>query len=153
MAYGEPSQLPRGQFPDEHRNQIADTLSLTRERHQIKMGFDLNFIHEGIQNLFYGDGSYSYTGAATSAFDNWVLDVFGINTGDGLTGRHYQSFTQVNDPITHVGRDNFWDNDYAGFVEDSWKLRPNLTVNLGVRYEIQTIPQPPMPNTATSGWQ
>jgi outer membrane receptor protein involved in Fe transport len=149
MAYGEPSQLPRPEFPDEHRNQIGDTLSFTHGRHQFKFGFDLNFIHDVIVNLFYGDGSYSYTGSATAAFDNWVLDVFGINDGDGLTGRHYQSFTQVNDPITHVGRDDFWDNDYAGFAEDSWKASNSLTVNLGLRYEIQTIPQPPIPNTAT----
>jgi outer membrane receptor protein involved in Fe transport len=149
MAYGEPSQLPRPQFPNEHRTQLADTLSWTHGRHQIKAGFDFNFIHEAIVNLFFGDGSYSYTGSATAAFNNWVLDVFGINTGDGLTGRHYQSFTQVNDPITHVGKDDFWDNDYAGFAEDTWRLRSNLTLNLGVRYDIQTTSQPPQPNTAT----
>ena len=149
MAYGEPSQLPRPQFPNEHRNQVQDTLGWTHGQHQIKAGFDFNFIHDVIVNLFFGDGSYSYTGSATTAFDNWVLDVFGINTSDGLTGRHYQSFTQVNDPITHVGRDDFWDNDYAGFVEDTWRLRSNLTLNLGVRYDIQVTSQPPQPNTAT----
>ncbi len=149
MAYGEPSQLPRGQFPNEHRNQVADTLSFTRGRHVMKAGFDLNFIHEQIVNLFQGDGVYGYTGSAATAFSNWVLDVYGINAGDGLTGRHYQSFTQAYDPITHVGRDDFWDNDFAGFVEDSWKVLPNLTLNAGVRYDIQTIPQPPIPNTGT----
>ena len=25
------------------------------------------------------------------------------------------------------------DNVYAGFVQDSWKLKPNLTMNYGVR--------------------
>jgi hypothetical protein len=55
----------------------------------------------------------------------------------------------VTDPITGVGKDDFYDNDFAGFVEDSWKVRPNLTVNLGVRYEIQVVPQPPKPNTST----
>jgi hypothetical protein len=34
-------------------------------------------------------------------------------------------------------------------VEDSWKVEPNLTLNLGVRYDIQLIPAPPKPNTAT----
>ncbi len=100
-------------------------------------------------NLFQGGGIYSYTGSANAAFSNWVFDVYGINLGDGLTGKHYASFTQVTDPITGVGKDDFWDNDYAGFVEDSWKVRPNLTVNMGVRYELQHVPQPPKPNTAT----
>ena len=55
----------------------------------------------------------------------------------------------MNDPITGAGKDDFYDNDYAGFVEDSWKVRSNLTFNLGVRYDIQVIPQPPRPNTLT----
>ena len=66
-----------------------------------------------------------------------------------MTGRHYSSFAQVTDPITGVGKDDFYDNDYAGFFEDSWKFRPNVTFNLGVRYELQTAPQPPKPNTTT----
>ena len=149
MAYGMPNALPRPSFPDEHRYQFADTLSISHGRHQMKMGIDLNFIHEVAVNLFQGGGVYSYSGAAATAFANWALDVFGINAGDGLTGRHYSSFTQVTDPITGVGRDDFYDKDYALFFEDSWKVRPNLTVNAGVRYELQTVPQPPKPNTAT----
>ncbi len=58
-----------------------------------------------------------------------MLDAFGINAGDGLTGKHYASFTQVNDPITHVGKDDFYNNDYAGFFEDTWKASTRLTLN------------------------
>ena len=48
------------------------------------------------------------------------------------------TFVQVTDPVTGVGKDDFYNNDYAGFVEDSWKVRPNLTLNLGVRYDLFT---------------
>ncbi len=149
MAYGMPNALPRPAFPDEHRLQFADTLSISKGKHQMKTGFDLNFIHELAINLFQGGGIYSYSGSPAAAFSNWVLDVYGANTGDGLTGRHYSSFTQVTDPITGVGKDDFYDNDFGGFFEDSWKFRSNLTLNLGVRYELQHVPQPPKPNTAT----
>jgi hypothetical protein len=145
-TYGMPNALPRPAFPDEHRLQFADTFSSTLGKHQFKVGFDINAIHEVLVNLFQGGGVYSYSGTASAAFASWVEDVYDINVGDGLTGRHYSSFTQVTDPITHVGADNFYDNDFAGFVEDSWKPFSNLTVNLGLRYEIQTIPQPPKPN-------
>ena len=149
MAYGLPNALPRPAFPDEHRLQFTDTLSKSLGKHQVKAGFDINAIHEVLVNLFQGGGVYSYSGSAASAFSNWVADVYGLNLNDGKTGRHFSSFSQVTDPITGVGRDDFYDKDVAGFLEDDWKVLPNLTLNLGVRYEIQLIPQPPKPNTAT----
>jgi len=35
----------------------------------------------------------------------------------------------------------------ALFAEDSWKVRKNLTVSLGARYDVQDVPQPNKPNT------
>jgi hypothetical protein len=147
LGYGLPNALPRPAFPDEHRLQFSDVLSITHGRHNIKVGGDVNAIHELLINLFQGGGVYSYTGA--NAFNNWVTDVAGVNLGDGLTGRHFGSFVQVTDPVTGVGKDDFYDKDFDVFVEDSWKLSPNLTLNLGARYDIQLIPQPPKPNTTT----
>jgi len=147
MSYGMANALPRPAFPDEHRYQISDTLSFIHGRHALKAGFDLNLIHELLINLYQGGGLYSYTGA--SSFSNWIADVTGTNLGDGLTGRHWASFAQVTDPITGVGKDDFYNNDFAGFVEDSWKATSNLTFNLGVRYDLQLVPQPTKPNTAT----
>ena len=78
-------------------------------------------IHELLINLFQGGGVYTYSGA--NNFCNWVADVTGINLGDGLTGRHFTTFVQVTDPVTGVGKDDFYNNDFRGFVEDSWKVR------------------------------
>ncbi|MGD0577325.1 MAG: TonB-dependent receptor [Bryobacteraceae bacterium] len=149
MTYGMANALPRPAFPDEHRYQISDTLSFIHGRHAFKAGFDLNLIHELLINLYQGGGLYGYTGAAATSFANWVADVTGTNLGDGKTGRHWNTFAQVTDPITGVGKDDFYNNDFAGFVEDSWKATPKLTLNLGVRYDLQLVPQPPKPNTAT----
>jgi len=149
MTYGMPNALPRPAFPNESRYQLSDTLSAVHGRHTMKIGLDLNFIHELLINLYQGGGLYNYTGSAQAAFNNWVLDTYGIDTGDGLTGRHFASFAQVTDPITGVGKDDFYNNDVAGFFQDNWKFSPRLTLNLGVRYDLQLVPQPPKPNTAT----
>lgn len=141
--------MPRTAEPDEHRTQIADTVSIVRGRHTFKTGVDINIIHEVMINLFQGTGRYTYSGTNQQAFNNWVLDTYGVNTGDGLTGRHYNSFVQVNDPITHVGKDDFYNNDFSAFFEDTWKATAKLTVNMGLRYDIFNIPKPPMPNTST----
>ncbi|MGB6429548.1 MAG: TonB-dependent receptor [Candidatus Acidiferrales bacterium] len=169
-TYGETSALPRPAFPDEHRYQMSDDFSIQKGEHSVKVGVDVNLIHELLINLFQGDGSYSYSnstdpvlpasvGAACLApaasavqqeFCSWSADVFGVNLGDGLTGRHYGSFTQVEDPITHDGADDFYDNDFGAYVEDTWKVRPNLTFNLGMRYDIQHVPEPPHPNNTAN---
>jgi hypothetical protein len=149
MAYGMPNALPRPAFPNEHRMEFSDVLSKTVNTHTFKAGVDINVIHELLINLFQGGGVYSYNGAAATAFDNWAADVQGINLGDGLTGRHWSTFVQVTDPVTGVGKDDFYNNDVAGFVEDSWKVRSNITLNLGIRYDVFLIPAPPKPNLAT----
>ncbi len=149
MSYGMPNALPRPAFPNEHRLQFADVLSKTAGKHTFKAGIDFNAIHELLINLFQGGGVYGYNGSITGSFSNWVADVMGVNVGDGNTGRHYSSFVQVTDPVTGVGKDDFYNNDWAGFAEDSWKILPNLTLNLGIRYDLFLIPQPPKPNTST----
>jgi hypothetical protein len=146
MTYGENYALPRTAEPDEHRIQISDTLSKVHGRHTFKTGVDVNFIHELMINLYNGTGQYGYTGSAQTVFNNWALDTYGINTGDGLMGKHWSTFTQVNDPVTHVGRDDFYNDDYAAFFEDSWKASSRLTVDMGLRWDVSTIPQPPDPN-------
>jgi hypothetical protein len=147
INYGMPNALPRPAFPDEHRLQFTDVLSKTRGTHTMKFGGDLNFVHDLLINLFQGGGVYTYSGA--NNFGNWVADVTGTNLNDGLTGRHWSTFVQVNDPVTGVGRDDFYNNDYALFAEDSWKARSNLTITYGVRWDLSTVPQPSKPNLAT----
>jgi len=48
-------------------------------------------------------------------------------------------FESINaDPVTGgpaTGKREFSSNNYAFFIQDDWKLRPNLTVNLGLRWE------------------
>ena len=145
FAYGESLALPRGAFPDEHRWQAADVYSTSRGRHTLKAGVDTNFIHEQLANLFQGNGNYAYSGATAAAnFASWVQDVYGLNGG-----KHYTTFTQVNDPISGIGADDFWNKNLAAFAEDTWKATPSLTINAGLRYDVQLVPQPPRPYTTS----
>ncbi len=146
FSYGETSALPRGAFPDEHRWQITDIYSRSVGKHSFKVGVDVNLIHEQIANLFGGDGSFSYSnGTAEYNFASWIQDVYQVNGG-----KHYNSFSQTNDPITHVGADDFWNKNLDIFAEDDWKITPKLLLSLGGRYDVQLVPQPDLPNTANA---
>jgi hypothetical protein len=155
--YGMPNALPRVAEPDEHRYQITDVFDKVIGRHTLKFGGDVNLVHEVMINLFQGGGVYGYSGNVTTEFQNWAADAFAGQAGDTdpYAGSHYNTFVQTVDlqnPTTggKAGADDFWMKMFDGFAEDSWKVNPKLTVNLGVRYDFQLTPDPAIPNTSTA---
>lgn len=151
QTYGMPNALPRAAEPDEHRNQITDVFSTTHGKHTIKAGGDINLVHEVMINLYQGGGLYSYNkSTVTGNFQGWSQDFFRGSASTGAAGGHYDTFVQTIDPITGVGKDDFWMKMFDGFVEDTWKLTSKLTFNLGVRYDIQLTPAPLKPNTSSA---
>ena len=156
LSYGMPNALPRIAEPDEHRTQITDVFATTHGHHTFKFGGDANLVHEVMINLFQGGGVYSYgESTPTANFRDWIRDAFAGQPGDTdpYAGYHYNTFVQTIDNINKAagtqGKDDFWFQMYDGFAEDTWKIRPNLTLTLGVRYDIQLTPPPVMPNTSS----
>lgn len=153
LTYGMPNALPRIAEPDEHRTQITDVFSTVHGHHTLKFGGDVNLVHEIMINLFQGGGVYNYSGATgVSNFQNWIYDAFQGQAGntDPYAGYHYSSFVQTVDQLNtgnRAGADDFWMKMFDGFAEDSWKIRNNLTVTAGIRYDIQLTPPPTKNNT------
>jgi len=153
FTFGMPNALPRTAEPDEHRTQITDVFSTTHGRHTLKFGGDLNLVHEVMINLFQGGGIYSYSGTNNAVnFTNWSADAFMGQAGDTdpLAGYHFTSFVQTIDqlnPAAKAGLDDFWMKMIDGFAEDMWKMRPNLTITAGLRWDLQLTPNPIKNNT------
>ena len=60
--------------------------------------------------------------------------------GAGLTG-----------PATDAaGASNIKNEDLAVFAQDSWRIRPNFTLNYGLRWEAQIFPKPVVPPGSTA---
>ena len=149
---GMPNFLPRGAFPNEKRFQWVDSLSWVKGRHVLKFGADINYVRDDIQNLFQGGGVYVYNDTFSgSTLTNPALQKLADDLANGT--RQWASFTQAVDPITGSGKGFFTTNDINFFAQDNVKVRPNLTLNLGLRYELQTMPgivqaNPNIPETA-----
>ncbi len=148
-TFGLPNALPRVAEPDEHRIQFTDVFSTTKGHHTLKAGGDINLVHEVMINLFQGGGVYGYADTTnTAAFQDWIQDAFQGQPGDTdpYAGFHYNTFVQTIDVVNTApgtqGKDDFWVKMFDGFVEDTWKIRPNLTLTAGVRYDIQLTPAP-----------
>jgi Carboxypeptidase regulatory-like domain/TonB dependent receptor len=149
VTFGMPNALPRVAEPDEHRIQFTDVFSTTKGHHTLKAGGDVNLVHEVMINLFQGGGVYGYADVTnTAAFQDWIQDAFQGQPGDTdpYAGFRYNTFVQTIDVLNTVagtqGKDDFWMKMYDGFAEDSWKIRQNLTLTAGVRYDIQLTPAP-----------
>lgn len=158
VTFGMPNALPRIAEPDEHRIQLSDVFSTIHGRHSFKFGGDVNLVHEVMINLFQGGGIYSY-GESTNVgnFQDWIQDAFAGQSGntDNYAGYHYKTLVQTVDLLNTAagtqGKDDFWMKMYDGFAEDTWKLKTNLTVTAGVRYDIQLTPGQNPAYTPTSG--
>jgi outer membrane receptor protein involved in Fe transport len=148
INFGMPNFLPRAAYPNEKRLQWSQNLSWLHGKHSLKFGWDMTRVDDLQINLFSGGGVYSYSSLNNFALDcgNAALPIplancVASSAGGGVTGKHYTTFVQAFDSLNAAGSTDFKTWDYAGYVEDSWRPMPNLTVNLGLRYEIQTMPK------------
>ena len=153
MTFGMPNALPRVAEPDEHRIQGSDVFSWAKGRHTLKFGGDVNNVHEVMINLFQGGGIYGYSDTNNSIqFQDWILDAFAGQSGDTdpYAGYHYNSFVQTVDQVNTKagtqGKDDFYMNMYDLFLQDTWQVNRKLTVNAGVRWDIQITPPPGLIN-------
>ncbi|HZS55850.1 MAG TPA: TonB-dependent receptor [Bryobacteraceae bacterium] len=112
--------------------EINDTLSAVWGRHQVKFGGDVIYARNGGNSKEFGGpiylGSFTYkTCTQVVAFCESQAYIGNI--------ANVQTYTQSYGNANYVVDDTLW----SLFVQDDIRLRPDLTVNLGLRYERQTF--------------
>ena len=121
----------RAAFLLNHQYQFADTLSLIYGRQSIKIGGDIEFSSSGGNGQEFGTG--------------FVLGQFRFKTNAATTNPNIPtsalalsdvaSFTQSFGNANYNVREYLW----SLFAQDDFRVRNDLTLNLGLRYDRQTF--------------
>lgn len=111
-----------GIFEDSISRQASQNFTWIRGRHTVKFGADLEKLSTAIIAYCCGtEGSYQFNGQIT-----------GNAMADYLVGRpnQYTRASGGGQIVLH------W--KFGGFIQDDWKISRRLTLNLGLRYFLQT---------------
>ncbi len=135
----------------ERRNQWTDNMTWTKGHHSIKYGADVNLIqirsNKSVVFALEFGGNYTFGGlpasfASGGAFPDSVLTPGGVVAVPGVSAVQAYGFGLPQNLVQGVGKSNQpFDNVPLGFfIQDSWKLNSRLTLNYGVRYDIEFTP-------------
>lgn len=123
MGFGSYSGYP--QFFKEHIYTYADMVSITKGNHNLKIGFDAR---RNIENSEFNVGrpSYYFFDPLFFAVDAPYSMSAGVDPGF-ISGQPAHLSTNI----------RHWRNwEFGAFFQDDWKITRNLTLNLGLRYDL-----------------
>ncbi len=119
-SVGDPITGPQNTYQNNY--QLSDSISMTRGRHSFKFGGE--FTRTQINLLF---------GIATNGFFVFAPFPFSDSFASFLTGQSvtfFQGGGQFDRALRNLS--------VAGYAQDEWRITPHLTLNYGLRYEINT---------------
>jgi hypothetical protein len=161
---GSPYYSYRTAYPDERKWQVFDTAYFVKGNHSVKFGVDILHNYDLINNLYEANGVFSYTYIGNYLADQYARNN-NVSSGCNSSASQTATVTATTNKTTGVttyavnsaagaypcyssytqgfGLTPQYDintTDYGFFAQDNWKLTPRLTLELGVRYDYQSLP-------------
>ncbi len=119
------------------RTEMSDTVTISRGSHNLKFGgYELVRENHSDAATFFS-GRFTF-GTLPASFVNPALAATTINSLQAFNLGLAQSYQQgFGNPVVKATHPLF-----AGFIQDAWKVRPSFTLDLGLRYEVDTRKSP-----------
>ncbi len=115
----------------ERRYEAADSLTLLHGKHRLKFGFNFLDRTNHSETYTFMGGRFGF-GALPGAIVSPTLATTSITALQGFDLGLPQSYQQgFGDPILRQAMPF-----YAFYAQDTWNVRPNFTLNYGLRYEL-----------------
>jgi hypothetical protein len=115
LDFGLSNTYPQGRELNTY--QFMDNFLTLKGRHTLKTGFDIRYQNTTSKFSPNANGRYAFT-----SFEKFINNVSNLYGAAGNT------------PIKYT------ETDYFGYFQDDFKIKPNLTINLGIRYEFTGQP-------------
>lgn len=118
--------------------QFADNLSYLRGKHTIRFGGEFRHGHTHNIRDRYGKSRIRFTGGRLST----LCDCYPV----GVSSTALEDFVAGVPRRSNAGRIFIGDsernvtiNSFGGFIQDDWRVTPRLTVNIGLRYDLNGV--------------
>ena len=110
---------------------LQESMLWNRGRHNVSWGGDYRWYLTNTITDANGRGTFTFSGLATSQLNaGQPVAGTGWDLADFLLGQ-----AQTTSIRYGASSQYFRNNSYSAFGQDDWRARPNLTLNLGLRYE------------------
>jgi hypothetical protein len=147
--FGEPFFIPVDYFDE--RVQFNDNISLIRGSHQIKGGVEFNRVHSNQTFRGFQNGRYIFD--STDGFLNYTQNPRYVECSDGSTSQNGScpSGASITGPLLFFlqgagvggltpeegGTQDIPQTEFAAFLQDKWQPSRKLTIQYGLRWEMQ----------------
>ncbi|MEP6900816.1 MAG: TonB-dependent receptor [Actinomycetota bacterium] len=136
--FGRPFFLPVPS--NDKRLQFTDNFTVIRGNHSIKFGGDFNRVNVSQTFIGFARGRYIFAdvtiGGAIAGFQNY------INNVNANALQLYLQFAPIcNRTVQEAGTQSFNVYEPGLYAQDNWQVKPNLTLNLGFRWEGEFEPE------------